>query len=95
MPRRPMAWMAVRAVTALNGDGGRAMDGLIISPWALEAQEVATTARPLPVVLLGERSPQGLADRIYSPENEVSALDLTIPHRLVVRGSTGPEAQSY
>lgn len=60
----------------LTGDSGRAMDGLIISPWALEAQEVASTARPLPVVLLGERSPQGLADRV-AVDNVAAADDAT------------------
>ncbi|MYS53116.1 substrate-binding domain-containing protein, partial [Streptomyces sp. SID6013] len=41
---------------------------------------------------IAERALQCLADRIYSPENEVPALDLTIPHRLVVRRSTVPGA---
>ncbi|AQS65761.1 LacI family DNA-binding transcriptional regulator [Streptomyces pactum] len=66
----------------LTGDGGRAMDGLIISPWALEAQEVATTARPLPVVLLGERSPQGLADRVAV--DNVAAADEATTHLLAL-----------
>jgi DNA-binding LacI/PurR family transcriptional regulator len=60
----------------LTGDGGRVMDGLIISPWALEAQEVANAARPLPVVLLGERSPQGLADRV-AVDNVAAAAEAT------------------
>ena len=38
------------------------------------------------------RALQCLADRIYSPRNEVPASDLTIPHRLVVRGSSAPRA---
>jgi DNA-binding LacI/PurR family transcriptional regulator len=66
----------------LTGDAGRAMDGLIISPWALEAQEVATTARPLPVVLLGERSPQGLADRVAV--DNVAAADEATTHLLAL-----------
>ncbi|MER5439892.1 hypothetical protein [Streptomyces sp. NPDC002790] len=32
-------------------------------------------------------APQCLADRIYSPENAVPAQDLTVAHRLVVRGT--------
>ncbi|WP_395571799.1 LacI family DNA-binding transcriptional regulator [Streptomyces sp. BK79] len=66
----------------LTGDAGRAMDGLIISPWALEAQEVAATARPLPVVLLGERSPQGLADRVAV--DNVAAADEATTHLLAL-----------
>lgn len=65
----------------LTGDGGRVMDGLIISPWALEAQEVAATA-PLPVVLLGERSPHGLADRVAV--DNVAAADEATTHLLAL-----------
>ncbi|MGX1115083.1 DNA-binding LacI/PurR family transcriptional regulator [Streptomyces ambofaciens] len=42
---------------------------------------------------IAQRALQCLADRIYSPNNEVAASDLTVPHRLVVRGSTGPGAR--
>jgi DNA-binding LacI/PurR family transcriptional regulator len=42
---------------------------------------------------IAERSLQCLADRICSPENEVSASVLTIPHRLVGLGSTTPQAR--
>ena len=64
----------------LTGDGGRVMDGLIISPWALEARDLTATARPLPVVLLGERSPQGLADRVAV--DNVAAADEATAHLL-------------
>ncbi|MGV9875719.1 LacI family DNA-binding transcriptional regulator, partial [Streptomyces cellulosae] len=60
----------------LTGDGGRVMDGLIISPWALPAEDIAAAARPLPVVLLGERSPQGLADRV-AVDNVAAAEEAT------------------
>ncbi|MGW0908554.1 LacI family DNA-binding transcriptional regulator [Streptomyces sp. NPDC002853] len=70
----------------LTGDSGRVMDGLIISPWALEAQEVVTTA-PLPVVLLGERSPHGLADRVavdnVAAANEATAHLLALGRRRI------------
>ncbi|HET9382527.1 MAG TPA: LacI family DNA-binding transcriptional regulator [Streptomyces sp.] len=62
----------------LTGDGGRVMDGLIISPWALEAQDLATTGRPVPMVLLGERSPQGMADRVAV--DNVTAADEATTH---------------
>ncbi|MGW5733394.1 MULTISPECIES: LacI family DNA-binding transcriptional regulator [Streptomyces] len=64
----------------LTGDGGRVMDGLIISPWALAADELAAAARSLPVVLLGERSPQGLADRVAV--DSVAAAEEATTHLL-------------
>lgn len=66
----------------LTGDGGRVMDGLIISPWALEAQDLATTAPSLPMVLLGERSPQGMADRVAV--DNVAAADEATTHLLTL-----------
>lgn len=66
----------------LTGDGGRVMDGLIISPWALEAQDLATTARSLPMVLLGERNPQGMADRVAV--DNVAAADEATTHLLTL-----------
>ncbi|MCX5400274.1 LacI family DNA-binding transcriptional regulator [Streptomyces sp. NBC_00102] len=64
----------------LTGDGGRVMDGLVISPWALEAQDLTATAGTLPVVLLGERSPGGLADRVAV--DNVAAADEATTHLL-------------
>ncbi len=64
----------------LTGDGGRVMDGLIISPWALPAEDITAAARPLPVVLLGERSPHGLADRVAV--DNVAAADEATTHLL-------------
>lgn len=66
----------------LTGSGGRVMDGLIISPWALTAQELASTARSLPIVLLGERSPQGFADRVAV--DNVNAADEATTHLLTL-----------
>ncbi|MFJ6851855.1 LacI family DNA-binding transcriptional regulator [Streptomyces sp. NPDC091271] len=66
----------------LTGSGGRVMDGLIISPWSLTAQELASTARPLPIVLLGERSPQGFADRVAV--DNVTAADEATTHLLAL-----------
>ncbi|WDG31493.1 LacI family DNA-binding transcriptional regulator [Streptomyces sp. CA-278952] len=66
----------------LTGSGGRVMDGLIISPWALTAQELASAARALPIVLLGERSPQGFADRVAV--DNVSAADEATTHLLTL-----------
>ncbi|MFF7855309.1 substrate-binding domain-containing protein [Streptomyces sp. NPDC007904] len=66
----------------LTGDGGRVMDGLVISPWALGAADLTVTARSLPVVLLGERSPQGLADRVAV--DNVAAADEATTHLLAL-----------
>ncbi|MFD4029433.1 LacI family DNA-binding transcriptional regulator [Streptomyces sp. NPDC058637] len=66
----------------LTGSGGRVMDGLIISPWALTAQELASTARSLPIVLLGERSPQGLADHVAV--DNIRAADEATTHLLML-----------
>ncbi|WP_328718938.1 LacI family transcriptional regulator [Streptomyces sp. NBC_00247] len=64
----------------LTGDGGRVMDGLVISPWALKARDLTATPRALPVVLLGERSPDGLADRVAV--DNVAAADEATTHLL-------------
>ncbi|MGV9235295.1 substrate-binding domain-containing protein, partial [Streptomyces nigra] len=60
----------------LDGTQGRLVDGLIISPWALGPEEVTTHARNAPVVLLGERPPRGLADRV-AVDNVLAADEAT------------------
>lgn len=37
---------------------------------------------------IAERALQCLADRIYSPDNTVQPLNITVPHRLVIRASS-------
>ncbi|KAB2971095.1 LacI family transcriptional regulator [Streptomyces sp. SS1-1] len=64
----------------LDGTQGRLVDGLIISPWALGPEEVTTHARNAPVVLLGERPPRGLADRVAV--DNVAAADEATTHLL-------------
>ncbi|MDO0924599.1 LacI family DNA-binding transcriptional regulator [Streptomyces sp. TG1A-8] len=64
----------------LRGTGGRLVDGLIISPWALGPQELTARARNVPVVLLGERHPLGLADRVAI--DNVTAADEATAHLL-------------
>lgn len=64
----------------LTGDSGRVMDGLIISPWALTADELTATADTLPIVLLGERSSQGKADHVAV--DSVAAADEATAHLL-------------
>ncbi|MFZ3554674.1 LacI family DNA-binding transcriptional regulator [Streptomyces sp. BH055] len=66
----------------LTRSGGRVVDGLIISPWALdpaELTELAATAAPaVPLVLLGERSPRGALDRVAV--DNVAAADEATTH---------------
>ncbi|MFF8035560.1 LacI family DNA-binding transcriptional regulator [Streptomyces sp. NPDC016626] len=66
----------------LTHGGGRVMDGLLISPWALDPAELAAAANSLPVVLLGERSPQGVADRVAV--DNVAAADEATTHLLAL-----------
>ncbi|MFJ6070844.1 LacI family DNA-binding transcriptional regulator [Streptomyces sp. NPDC093065] len=65
----------------LEGTGGRLVDGLIISPWALGPEELTGQSRNVPVVLLGERRPHGLADRV-AVDNALAADEATT-HLLV------------
>ncbi|MFF0850969.1 LacI family DNA-binding transcriptional regulator [Streptomyces sp. NPDC003280] len=60
----------------LEGTGGRLVDGLIISPWSLGPEELADGARNVPVVLLGERQAQGIADRV-AIDNVLAAEEAT------------------
>ncbi|MFA3877848.1 LacI family DNA-binding transcriptional regulator [Streptomyces sp. MMCC 100] len=60
----------------LEGTGGRLVDGLITSPWALGPQELTGQSRNVPVVLLGERRPHGLADRV-AVDNVLAADEAT------------------
>ncbi|GAA2294917.1 LacI family transcriptional regulator [Streptomyces kunmingensis] len=62
----------------LTQSGGRVVDGLIISPWALDPAELAATAPAVPLVLLGERSPQEAADRVAV--DNVAAADEATSH---------------
>ncbi|MFF1920253.1 LacI family DNA-binding transcriptional regulator [Streptomyces sp. NPDC058221] len=64
----------------LTGDSGRVMDGLIISPWALAAEELTATAHTLPIVLLGECSSRGKADHVAV--DSVAAADEATTHLL-------------
>ncbi|MEV6793572.1 LacI family DNA-binding transcriptional regulator [Streptomyces sp. NPDC051320] len=64
----------------LEGTGGRLVDGLITSPWALRAEEVTARARNVPVVLLGEQHAEGLADRVAV--DSVLAADEATTHLL-------------
>ncbi|WP_432561684.1 LacI family DNA-binding transcriptional regulator [Kineococcus sp. SYSU DK003] len=48
----------------LEGSGSRMIDGLVVSPWALPPEELSEHAGRLPLVVLGERDPAGVADHV-------------------------------
>ncbi|OLO29542.1 LacI family transcriptional regulator [Streptomyces sp. MNU77] len=60
----------------LTPGGGRVVDGLIISPWALDPAELAALEPAVPLVLLGERDPNGSADRV-AVDNVAAAAEAT------------------
>lgn len=60
----------------LEGTGGRLVDGLIISPWALGPEELTGRSRDVPVVLLGEQQAHGVADRV-AVDNVLAADEAT------------------
>lgn len=48
----------------LDGNPSRLVDGLVLSPWSLTPRTIAQRASTVPLVLLGERSADGIADRV-------------------------------
>ncbi|NAZ75314.1 substrate-binding domain-containing protein [Kineococcus sp. T13] len=48
----------------LSGSGGRVLDGLVVSPWALPPEELTRHAGDRPLVVLGEREAAGAADHV-------------------------------
>jgi DNA-binding LacI/PurR family transcriptional regulator len=60
----------------LTPGGGRVVDGLLISPWALDPAELTATEPAVPLVLLGERGPHGTADRV-AVDNIAAAEEAT------------------
>jgi DNA-binding LacI/PurR family transcriptional regulator len=47
-----------------SGRAAYVVDGMILSPWSLDADEVATRRNPIPLVLLGERSGGAAIDHV-------------------------------
>jgi DNA-binding LacI/PurR family transcriptional regulator len=66
----------------LRGTGGRVVDGLIISPWALAPTELREYAGDTPMVLLGERDPAHVADHVAV--DNVLAADEATSHLLAL-----------
>jgi DNA-binding LacI/PurR family transcriptional regulator len=64
----------------LAGSHGAGADGVVFSPWAMAAREVARSASAPPVVMLGERSGVGLVDHVAV--DNVAAADAATSHLL-------------
>ncbi|GAA3019235.1 LacI family DNA-binding transcriptional regulator [Streptomyces fulvorobeus] len=48
----------------LDGSEGHRVDGMIVSPWSTPPAELASLARGLPLVVLGELDPHGTIDHV-------------------------------
>ncbi|MFD7921343.1 LacI family DNA-binding transcriptional regulator [Streptomyces sp. NPDC059740] len=83
------AGQAERERRLLSGTDGHAVDGLIISPWALSPTDIGACAHGAPVVVLGEIDPHGTADHV-AIDNVAAAREATA--HLVARGSRRPAA---
>ncbi|POX41459.1 LacI family transcriptional regulator [Streptomyces sp. Ru73] len=83
------AGRADRERRLLSGAEGHAVDGLIISPWALSPAEIGTCQGPAPVVVLGEIDPEGTADHV-AIDNVTAAREAT--RHLLARGARRPAA---
>ena len=60
----------------LDGAAASFVDGLVFSPWGLGAAELRREAEDIPLVLLGERTSEGLADHI-AIDNVAAAVEAT------------------
>ncbi|MEU4690631.1 LacI family DNA-binding transcriptional regulator [Actinoplanes sp. NPDC023714] len=60
----------------LGGAGGQAVDGLIVSPWALSPADLRRGPDAAPLVLLGEQDAGGLLDHV-AIDNVAAAREVT------------------
>jgi DNA-binding LacI/PurR family transcriptional regulator len=60
----------------LEGAAAAFVDGLVFSPWGLGAADLSRTAEDIPLVLLGERTGEGVADHI-AIDNVAAAVEAT------------------
>lgn len=70
------AGRAERERHLLEGSAGHAVDGMIISPWAVAPAELTALAGGLPLVVLGERDPAGTCDHV-AIDNVAAAREAT------------------
>lgn len=59
-----------------EGADGHSLDGLITSPWSTSVEELRHRAGGLPLVVLGERDPHGVADHV-AIDNVMAAREVT------------------
>ncbi|AXK31892.1 LacI family transcriptional regulator [Streptomyces armeniacus] len=59
-----------------DGPDAHSVDGMILSPWALTAGELGRHSATTPLVVLGERDPQGTADHVVV-DNVTAAREAT------------------
>lgn len=76
---------AERERRLLEGPSGTQVDGVVISPWALDPAELRSSSSGLPVVMLGERGSAGAVDHV-TVDNEAAARE-AVTH-LLERGRT-------
>ncbi|MEU4622052.1 LacI family DNA-binding transcriptional regulator [Actinoplanes sp. NPDC023801] len=69
----------------LDGAGGQAVDGLVMSPWALSPADLRRRPGAAPLVLLGEQDADGLLDHVVI-DNVTAARELT--RHLIETGCT-------
>ncbi|RJK94293.1 LacI family DNA-binding transcriptional regulator [Vallicoccus soli] len=60
----------------LDGVRAQLVDGVVFSPWSLGPDEIAARRDTAPMVLLGERGPEGVADHVVI-DNVAAARDAT------------------
>jgi DNA-binding LacI/PurR family transcriptional regulator len=60
----------------LEGAAAAFVDGLVFSPWGLGAADLSRSAEDIPLVLLGERTGEGVADHI-AIDNVAAAVQAT------------------
>ncbi|MCT2591592.1 LacI family transcriptional regulator [Streptomyces sp. N2-109] len=59
-----------------DGPDAHSVDGMILSPWALTADELGRRSATTPLVVLGERDPKGTADHVVV-DNVTAAREAT------------------
>jgi DNA-binding LacI/PurR family transcriptional regulator len=67
---------AERERRLIQGVGGQVVDGLLMSPWSVTPAELRAHATDTPLVLLGERDPEGLTDHVVV-DNVAAAAEAT------------------
>ncbi|WP_030255681.1 LacI family DNA-binding transcriptional regulator [Streptomyces violens] len=83
------AGRADRERRLLSGVEGHAVDGLIVSPWALSPADIGNYVSTMPVVVLGEIDPEGTADHV-AIDNVTAAREATC--HLLTQGARRPAA---